>query len=138
MALGLPALVQDCQVLSLDYSGAMEAPQEVRVRLEVPAFQGRLLAVKRDLLVLDYLGQKCLFLAPLVAMPDQEQEDAPLRSFRGHLQNRHLAAGVEVWGRAQLGRDFLLLHPSAVAVGPVQVRLPLVAPLRHLAVPVAA
>lgn len=67
----------------------------------------------------------------------QEQKEAPLRSFRRHLQDHHLAAGVEFRGRAQLGRDFLHRHPLAAAVGPVQVRLPLVAPAGHQAVPAA-
>lgn len=97
VALGRPALTQDCQVLSLDYSGAMEALQEVRVRLEVPAFQGRLLAVNRDLLVLDYLGQKCLFLAPLVAMPDQVTERLPWLVQVGHRTVPQVA--VEAWGQ---------------------------------------
>lgn len=97
MALGLPALAQDCQVLSLDYSRAMEALQGVRVRLEVPAFQGRPLAANRDLLVLDYLGQECPFLAPLVVMPVQVTERLPWVVQVGQPMVPEVA--VEAWGQ---------------------------------------
>lgn len=84
VALGRPAPAQDFPALNLDYSGAMEALQEARVRLEVPAFQGHPLTAKRELLVLDYLEPEFQLLAPLVAMSDQVMERLPLLVQAGH------------------------------------------------------
>lgn len=95
VALGRPAPDQGCPVLNLDYSGAMEALQVVRVCLEVPAFQGRPLAAKRHLLVLDYLGQEFQFLVALAAIRDQVTERPPLLVQAGHPAVPVLA--VEAW-----------------------------------------
>lgn len=64
--------------------------------------------------------------------------DARLWNFRGHLQDQHLAAAVEVRALAKLGLDFLNLHLQAVAADQVPVWLPLAAPESHPAVPVVS
>lgn len=97
VALGRPAPDQGCPVLNLDYSGAMEALQVVRVCLDVPAFQGRPLAAKRHLLVLDYLGQEFQFLVPLVAIRDQVTERLPFLVQAGHPAVQVVA--VKDWGQ---------------------------------------